>query len=173
MNATLHEADGRPTLRFERHYAHPIEAVWRAVSEPEQLAAWFPARIEADMRVGGRMTFTFPEGAAAPPDEEPMDVDAFRDGEVVALDPPRLFAFLWTEDLLRFDLTPEGDGCRLVFTHMFASADRKRAARDASGWHVCLEFLAAQLDGREPPAELSNAWEGLRDQYRAAFGVEL
>jgi len=35
--------DGRPALRFERRLDHSIERVWRAVTEPAELARWFVA----------------------------------------------------------------------------------------------------------------------------------
>jgi activator of Hsp90 ATPase-like protein len=42
-HGTLEEApDGRPRLRFTRRLPHPPAKVWRAITEPEHLAAWFP-----------------------------------------------------------------------------------------------------------------------------------
>ncbi len=32
---------GRPTIRIEREFAHPIDRVWRAVTQPEELERWF------------------------------------------------------------------------------------------------------------------------------------
>lgn len=46
MNGTLETIDGRPALRFERHLAHPVPRVWRAVTEPRELERWFPAAAE-------------------------------------------------------------------------------------------------------------------------------
>ena len=46
MNGTLSTVDGRPALSFERRLAHPVERVWRAVSEPDELARWFVSRAE-------------------------------------------------------------------------------------------------------------------------------
>ena len=34
---TYVEHDGRPAVRFVRHYPHPAERVWAAVSEPAGL----------------------------------------------------------------------------------------------------------------------------------------
>ena len=60
---------------------------------PEELAQWFPTTVEVDLREGGEMRFTFPAG-----EMEPMG------GRVVELDPPRVFAFLWGEELLRLSM---------------------------------------------------------------------
>lgn len=42
---TLVTIDGRPALRFERHYRHPIERVWRAVTDPSEVGRWFPSEV--------------------------------------------------------------------------------------------------------------------------------
>jgi len=45
---TLEEAGGgRWRLRFTRTLDHPPEKVWRAITEPEHLRAWFPQRIKS------------------------------------------------------------------------------------------------------------------------------
>ena len=99
------EDAGRLAVRFERRLAHPVAAVWRAVTDPQELAHWFPSGIELELRVGAPMRFTFG------PDE-------VVEGEVRELDPPHRFAFLWGEDLLRFELEPDGDGTRLTLVHV-------------------------------------------------------
>ena len=42
MDGTYEKIDGRPALRFERRLDHPIERVWRAITEPDELRHWFP-----------------------------------------------------------------------------------------------------------------------------------
>ena len=41
MRGTYETVDNRPALRFERRLAHPIDKVWRAVTEPDELGRWF------------------------------------------------------------------------------------------------------------------------------------
>jgi len=41
--------EGRPTVRVEREYPHPIEKVWQAVTVPEHLGQWFPSPVEIDL----------------------------------------------------------------------------------------------------------------------------
>src|SRR6266511_1871394 len=55
-------------------------------------------------------------------------------------DPPRVFAFDWGEENLRFELRREGDGCLLVFNNTLD--DRSKLARVGAGWHLCFEVLA-------------------------------
>lgn len=157
MNGTYLELDGRPALRFERSIPHSVERVWQAITEPDELRLWFPAAVEFEPRVGAAMTFTF-DAADAPP----------MDGEVTQLDPPRVFAFDWEGDELRFELEQAGDGCRLLFTHFLS--ERNQAARDAAGWEVRLRELDRLLAGEEvepPGMEATPEWRDLYEEYVA------
>ncbi|HET8642784.1 MAG TPA: SRPBCC family protein [Pseudonocardiaceae bacterium] len=144
--ATLDVIDGRPTLRFERLLDHPPEKVWRAVTEPDELAQWFPARVETELRVGASMVFVFED---APLDQTPG-------GEIIELDPPKVFAYRWGEDVLRWEILPEDGGCRLLFTHALSQAHggAAAAARNAAGWDECLAALTARLDQRLPSRQV-------------------
>ena len=139
-----------PTLSFERRLSHPVARVWQTITEPGELEHWFPARVEADLRVGGKITFTFGHALPAVP------------GEVTELDPPRLFAFRWGEDHLRFELEPldRDEGCTLRLTVQLGT--REKAARDAAGWHVCLDRLEQRLGGEGGNGE----WRGYYDEYQ-------
>ena len=75
------------------------------------------------------------------------------DGRVVELDPPKVFAFLWGKDLLRLELAPEGDGTRLT---LIQTLEADEAARNAAGWHVCLDKLAGE----------DTDWEPLYEEYQ-------
>ena len=137
MYGSYETYEGKPAVRFERVYPHPVERVWRSITVPEEMASWFPSTVEVDLREGGAMRFTFDEHVA-----EPMD------GRVVELDPPKLFAFMWSKDLLRLELAPEPEGTRLTLTQQLRSADE--AARNAAGWHVCLDKLGGEETDWEP-----------------------
>jgi uncharacterized protein YndB with AHSA1/START domain len=157
-NGTVETVDGRIVLRYERFLAHPPERVWRAVTEPDELGKWFPAAVELDLAVGGKLRFTFRE----------KDVDS-PDGEVTELDPPRVFAFDWGEENLRFELRPEPGGTLLVFTNTLD--DRSKLAKVGAGWHLCLDVLAVELDGREPGWKPEERWGELYEAvYQPAFG---
>ncbi len=170
--------DGRYVLRFERHIAHPPERVWRALTEPGQLRQWFPTDIEGERRPGAKIRFAFRAGAPRAQDmpglleHDPEDLD----GEFTEFDPPRLLAYTWGEEDLRWELEPAVDGCRLIFTHTFTersgiphpAGGAKKAARTAAGWDVCLASLDALLsDSDAPPADL---WPLLYSRYTGKFG---
>ncbi|MCE7007593.1 SRPBCC domain-containing protein [Kibdelosporangium philippinense] len=160
--ATLSTIDGKPTLRFERRLRHAPAKVWRAITEPAELAHWFPAAIEAELRPGAPMRFVFPEEAV---------VDGAWDGEVLEFDPPKVFMFRWNEDVLRFELIPDGDGCRLVFTQTVGGGwiGKLGAARTAAGWDQCLAAMHARLNGETLSAE--DSWLSRAERYIDEFGL--
>lgn len=161
--ASLRTIDGQPVLRFERRLRHSPAKVWRAVSDPAEMAHWFPTRVEAELRPGAPMRFTFPEDAP---------VSGSWEGEVLEVDPPRVYMFRWNADVLRIELVPDGEGCRLVFTQTLGGdwVGRLGAGRTAAGWDSCLDMLVARLDGRtvEPPTN----WVAPMERYIAEFGLD-
>jgi uncharacterized protein YndB with AHSA1/START domain len=156
MYASYESIDTRPSLRFERRLTHPVEAVWSAITEPSELKAWFPTAVSGEIRDGGHLTFSF-EQHEFPPME----------GDITDCDPPRTLAFWWGEDHLRFDLAPAEGGVQtdLKFTVLLGTEDK--AARDGAGWHVCLDRLAARLDGRPPGFDhgVNEGWRAVYEEY--------
>ena len=148
--------ENRPALSFERCLSHPVEVVWRAITEADELEHWFPSRVEVDeLGPGAEMTFTFEN---MPIEDAPMTMT----GRVTELDPPRRFAFTWGEDHLRFELEPvaDEDACVLRLTVLLDARDK--AARDAAGWHVCLDRLEQRLGDNSGKGE----WRGYYDEYQ-------
>src|SRR5437899_12989582 len=91
--------DGRWQLCFTRTLPHPPEKVWRAVTEPEHLAHWFPTTIEGERAAGAPLRFSFRDNWL-----EPFD------GEMLAYEPPRLVEFTWGPAVLRIELEPSDGG---------------------------------------------------------------
>jgi uncharacterized protein YndB with AHSA1/START domain len=99
--------------------------------------------------VGATITFPFP----------PEVIDLTLTGEVLEVDELNRLAFTWGEDTLRFELSPEEDGTRLVLVDELPA---DAAARNAAGWENCLDRLA----GLEP---VPNTWQAHFERYAAAF----
>ncbi|HYJ70406.1 MAG TPA: SRPBCC domain-containing protein [Nocardioidaceae bacterium] len=145
MLGTLHARDdGRFELCFERRLLHPVAKVWRAITEADQLRAWFPASVDVDPTVGAKLRFDLaPESRTR---HGVRDEDMTLYGEVTAADPPRLLEYTWDEEVLRWQLEPIYGGCLLRFTHIVD--DRALAAGAGAGWHATFEALDALLGGR-------------------------
>ena len=134
---------GRPTVRVERRYPHPIDKVWRAVTTPEHLGQWFPSPVEVDLRPGGAMTLQRVRGKARARPERSRR-STHRDW----------LTFTWGTDRLTFELTPDGDGTTFALTHSFD--DRSGAPSFATGWEVCLD--RASLRARRRAAAAARPW---------------
>jgi uncharacterized protein YndB with AHSA1/START domain len=159
VNGELAQAGNRWQLTFRRRLAYPPEKVWRAITEPEHLAAWFPARMDGDRAAGATLTFVF-EGGEGPTAE----------GEMLVYDPPATLEYRWGFETLRFELSAEGNGCVLTFVNTFDELGK--AARDAAGWHACLDLLAYDLDGTRPPWDSMGRWNEVHPGYVERFGPE-
>lgn len=124
----LSQHDGRWQLTFYRHLPHPPEKVWRALTEAEHLAAWFPTRIDGDRTQGAALRFVFPnrEGPTL-------------EGEMTIFQTPKVLEFTWGPDIVRFELEPLRAGTRLTLVHTFD--EQEKATRDAEGWRQVLNRL--------------------------------
>ncbi|WP_326652755.1 SRPBCC family protein [Streptomyces sp. NBC_01750] len=154
---TLTTADGRTALRMERRLAQPPQRVWAAITQPAHLARWFPSEVSVELRPGGAIGFVFP-GSGEPG----------MTGTVTDAEEPRVFAFTWGEDHLRWEITPEGDGSLLTLVHTFG--DRFGAASFASGWHLCITALGQLLDDGKVDVTQDTFGE-LHETYLAQFDL--
>jgi len=160
--ADLETAGGTAQLRYTRTFRHPPEKVWRALTEPEHLREWFPTDIEGERATGARLRFVFRQN-------EGPDFD----GEMIRYDPPSVLEIRWGDDVLRFELEPDGpggSGTRMTFTDTFPEFGK--AARDAAGWHVCLAALAAHIDGSPDAGKLRSQWKDVHEVYVERFPAE-
>jgi len=152
--------DGRWQLRYVRELAHPVEKVWRALTEPEHLEHWFPTTIDGERRPGAALQFSFPQGQAPP-----------MDGEMIAYEPQSLIEFRWGPDVVRLELRSNGERGS-VLTLLDALEERGKGARDGAGWHVCLDSLQAHLRSDTGPREGMSAWKEVHPHYVESFGPE-
>ena len=160
MNGELDQLGDRWRLRFTRELEYPAEKVWRAVTEPAHLDAWFPQRVTGEWRVGAPLKFESRDG------EHP----AF-DGEVLACEPPSLLEFRWGPDVIRFEIVPHAEpatGCTFRLSDVFGELGK--AARDGAGWHTCLDFLAHHLAGTAAPWTTVERWSEVHPGYVERLG---
>jgi uncharacterized protein YndB with AHSA1/START domain len=146
--ATLITTEEKPLLRFERFLPRPVHDVWRAVTDPEQLRAWFPTRIEIDRwEPGATLTHHFDDGSQPP-----------LPGTVLECSEPHRLVFTWGDDTIGFELSPAEGGTTFVLTEQLGAT---KAARNAAGWEVCLERLVAGGGGDD--------WARRFQRYRADY----
>lgn len=155
----LIQREERAFLEYRRHYRHAPGRVWRALTDPEELAAWFPTTIDGERAQGASLSFGF----------EQLEIDPMH-GEMLAFEPPSLLEFTWGPDRLRFELAPDGEGTRMTFTVVLEELGK--ATRDGAGWHQSLQGLERALAGDRTRSYDVEQWRALRDEYAERFGPE-
>jgi uncharacterized protein YndB with AHSA1/START domain len=127
----LRDEDGRPIVRVVCRLDHDTRRVWRALTDEDELAVWYPTRVRIDPVAGGTITFAFPGG-------EPFA------GEVLDAQPPELLVFTTRDDVLRWTLRADGDGTELTLDNHVAHPPH--APYTAAGFEISFEQLATLLD---------------------------
>jgi uncharacterized protein YndB with AHSA1/START domain len=135
--------DGRVAIRFVRLLPHPPEKVWRAITDPAQLAVWFPAVVELDQPAGSELFFGVTAeqrrryGMTDDPNHAP-------NGRMIRREPPSVLEYEWAGEILTWEITETADGSRLVFTNILT--DPTAAGPAAAGWEAGLEVVESQLN---------------------------
>ncbi|HEY0107072.1 MAG TPA: SRPBCC domain-containing protein, partial [Rhizomicrobium sp.] len=153
--------DGATIVHFERRIDRPPAKVWAALTDPRIVHNWLGAA-EIEPRVGGRYVFRF------------HDTDTVMTGTITAFEPERLLEYSWSENTVamppsraRWELAPDGDGCRLVLTHRFdPSVPRADIVPFLGGWEGLLDVLAQASDGAFMPYR---PWDLYDVLYRAKY----
>jgi uncharacterized protein YndB with AHSA1/START domain len=158
---------GRHRLRFERHLRHPIDRVWRAISDPDEIEAWL-ARAEVDLRPDGRIHLEWLNT-----DEEGKRYEgAQMTGTITRLEPPRLLEY--DSDVhgrLTWELEDAGGETDLTFTCVVELPD-DQVLDNLSGWHIHLDFLEGWLDDGtriDWPNWPRERWVAVRERYDASM----
>jgi uncharacterized protein YndB with AHSA1/START domain len=141
--------DSQTTLRIERTFQAPVEAVFDAWTSAEVIRRWWQAELdwetseaEVDLRVGGVVRVVMRD-----PDKE---VEHGGGGFYTEIDPPHRLAFTWIWDgdtrrtLIEIDFE-EADGATTVsFTHS-GLWDEEAVRSHEGGWGRILDKLGRVL----------------------------
>jgi uncharacterized protein YndB with AHSA1/START domain len=146
-------------IAFERRLGHPVEAVWAALTDPDERAAWLGSGT-LEPREGGQVSiFTGPG--------DRPELQRIMSGRVLACDPPRALEHEWLQpgldiSVVRYELEADAGGTILRLTHRRSVAP---GIGGRAGWHAYLDRLAAHLDGLPVPA-----WWERRAAVQDAYG---
>jgi uncharacterized protein YndB with AHSA1/START domain len=144
------------TMTFRRRLPHPIEKVWAAITDPDERKAWF-----GETTIDGETIEMLPDDPPAAPDAKRVT------GRILVWQPPHVFEHEWNQRIVeagvvRYELTEDGDGTLLTFTHHGLS--ERNAKGFIPGTHAFFDRLAAHLAAQPLPgwseryAELSPAY---------------
>ena len=137
------------TLRMERTYRAPAQAVFDAWTSEEVLRRWFHAgrdwettEAEVDLRVGGTVRVVMRDPDA--------DAEYGGGGTYTEIDPPRRLAFTWLWDdvstrmLIELDFEEAGGVTTVRFTHS-GLWDEDAVRSHEGGWTTAFDNLARAL----------------------------
>ncbi|CDQ18175.1 Uncharacterized conserved protein YndB, AHSA1/START domain [Halobacillus karajensis] len=152
---TLHETNGRYTLRYKRFFSYKSEDVFRVLTNPSYFSQWYPfATGKMDLRLGGKIAFDDGEGSTY-------------EGIITGLIEPHTFEFREVDDLIKISFLEEEEGCQMIFTHTFD--DKEVVMYVAAGWHRCLDAFEQIVNGQ--PVEWEDNSAELRELYREVFDL--
>jgi uncharacterized protein YndB with AHSA1/START domain len=126
----------------------PPARVWTALTQADQLSAWFGTQATVDLRPGGELVFTW-DGSTGP--------SGIARGVVETIEPPIRFVFRWQSEadqapMTRVEFTlephPEGTRLRLVESGFASLPPESRGGPHAShveGWQRELGELEQYL----------------------------
>ena len=154
----------RWTMEYVRFYPHPIERVWRAITDPDELARWFIPPTNWDLVVNADYRF---------------HDDGFS-GKIEALEPPTRIRFgnaAADSGYFEYQLSEAPGGTRMRFINHFSPEGAYAQTPDdlggdlpggpgtpwkpgfVGGWHEFWDALGDHLDGvatgsRLPPTKM-------------------
>ncbi|WP_145941505.1 SRPBCC family protein [Corynebacterium glyciniphilum] len=156
MNTRDTSPDKAPEFTITRTFDAPRELVWRAWTDPHELAAWFGPfgvttdSVTVDLRVGGRYSYTMVNDTTG--EEYPTG------GEYLQITPVERLVFTWGEPDAPVDSSPvvtltfSASGDRDQYTemvfHLRGIGGRPGDNYVYDGWDEALTNLGRHLESR-------------------------
>ncbi|MDN6705719.1 SRPBCC domain-containing protein [Corynebacterium glyciniphilum] len=143
MNTRETSPDKAPEFTITRTFDVPRELVWRAWTDPHELAAWFDPfgvttdSVTVDLRVGGRYSYTMVNDTTG--EEYPTG------GEYLQITPVERLVFTWGEPDAPVDSSP------VVTLTFSASGDRDQ--------HTEMVFHLRGIGGRPGDNYVYDGWD--------------
>jgi uncharacterized protein YndB with AHSA1/START domain len=157
LGKVIFEGD-RATLIFERRLLHPIDMVWRTITDPNELSKWYLPGTMIEGTLGGKVEFSSELGHVT--------------GSILAWDPPHVFEHEWIVDrpgspkgmygVIRWELFSDGNYTVLKLTHRYLPSNIAR--NFAPGIHAILDRLESFLNNSPLPDWMKRS-EELRSSY--------
>jgi uncharacterized protein YndB with AHSA1/START domain len=156
---TLGQQDGEWQVTFVRRLHHPIEKVWRALTETEHMKPWFPDEMIGERRAGAPLKFVSEQ------------MHETYEGEMLVFEPLSVMEVQWgPTNKLRVEVQAEGDVTVLTLTETLGELGE--AARDGAGFHECLVRLEGSLAGSTDLPDWGSTWKEIHPLYVEKFGPE-
>jgi uncharacterized protein YndB with AHSA1/START domain len=149
MLAVIEKLENGFSASFERHLRHSVENVWAFLTENDKLAKWFSELRVEELREGGVIKFDMGDGT-------------YEEMTIIELKNYSVLEYTWGEDVVRFELAEEPEGCKLNLIEKISTLTN-HTPKDLAGWHVCLDVISALLDSRQIARE--EEWKKWYEKY--------
>lgn len=155
MLAQIEKVKNGYMARYERHLKHSVEEVWSYLTDNDKLPQWFSELRVDELREGGVIKFDMGDGT-------------FEELKILELKMHSVLEYTWGEDIVRFELSQEQDGCSLVLIEKIHTIT-DHTPRDLAGWHVCLDVIAVLLDRKT--IDRKDEWKKWYEKYIQAVNL--
>ena len=128
-------------VHLEEVLPHPVDEVWKALTDPETISYWLMATRDFEPRVGAAFRLK----------TDRLSADGWVKAEVLDLEPPRLMVWSWSVDdglgpsTVTFELAAESGGTRLRLSHVGEINDAA-GTEISGGWPSRIELMRRSLD---------------------------
>lgn len=150
---TLTKSETMIIAEYVNEFHRAPEKVWDSITNNEHLKKWMAHLEIVDLRKDGIMLFHYNDGSGK---FEEMKITDFEDQSVIE--------FQWGEDIVRFEVIPTNDGCKLTMKE-FINHLTDHTPKDLAGWQVCLMHLSNVITD-ESREILHNEWEKWYEEYK-------
>ncbi|MBP1966942.1 SRPBCC family protein [Paenibacillus aceris] len=152
MIASIHKNESAYIVQYDRPLKQTVSEVWAALTENDRLEKWMTNLQIEDLRKGGNIKFDMKDGSGT-----------FIDMEITDYEPLSVLEFTWGKDRVRFEVSAKPEGSLLVLKE-FIGGLTPHTPKDLAGWHVCLDMMAALLDGHAIDFPMDE-WKKWYEQY--------
>lgn len=161
-------------LRRRELLTYPPERVWKALTSPGELTAWFCERSEIDLRQGGKLAFFGNSVYSVPGSSDPEIAARPGNFEITALEETELIEFRWwigsTETRVRIELAPHLMQTELgVIQSAREDPGWPAGDGDPNWWWVALPALRSYLETGRPHLRMD--YPALRKGGKIRFQV--
>jgi uncharacterized protein YndB with AHSA1/START domain len=150
--ATTTVTPDHDTIVSEIDIAAPPARVFKAISDANEIRRRSPElnAFEMDLRVGGKWHLEM-----RPPTAYKGFALIRHEGEILELDPPRLFVYTWLANfhkdknmrsIVRWELTPTKSGTHVKMTHSGLATEPEASKDYTGGWPGVLEQIKTVLE---------------------------
>ena len=152
---TLASFTAQYRINLERSYSHPIDRLWSALTNVQEISAWMKYPVTWDGKVGERFLIEF--GC----DDESID------GLVTEATEGKVFSYTWGDGIVKWEIEEAGEGTRLKFSH--SGVPTSYAIGVGAGWHAFIDHLGSHLDG----LKVEDNYKVLEELYELKVKPEL